>query len=80
MNIQTLAEFFKWCSVINIGLLFFAFLMIVGLKEFVYKLHSKWFPLPRETFNALIYAIFGFYKIIVFVFNIVPYIALTIMQ
>ena len=80
MDIQMLTEFFKWCSIINIGLLIFSFFMIVTLKDFVYKTHSKWFPMSRERFNFAIYVIFGIYKILVFAFNLVPYIALSIMQ
>jgi len=34
--------------------------------------------LPRETFSAVFYSFIGMYKIIVFVFNVVPWAVLAI--
>lgn len=78
MNIQTLTKFFMWCTILNLGLLIFSFLMLAFAGDFVYMMHGKWFPMPRERFNAVIYSFIGFYKIIVIVFNVVPWIALAI--
>jgi len=78
MDIQTLTSFFMWYTILNIGLLMLSFLMFVFAGDFVYRMHSKWFPMPRERFNSVIYSFIGFYKIIVIVFNVVPWIALTI--
>ena len=44
----------------------------------VISLQSKWFPIPRETFDVVIYAFLGLFKIIFLVFNVVPYVALLI--
>ena len=38
----------------------------------------QWFKMPRETFDAIHYSGMAFFKIMVFVFNAVPYIALLI--
>lgn len=78
MNIQMLTNFFMWCTVLNMGLLIFSSLILAFNGDFVYRLHSKWFPMPRETFNVALYAFLGMYKIIVFVFNVVPWAALVI--
>jgi hypothetical protein len=78
MDIQTLTSFFMWCTILNIGLLMFSFLMLALAGDFVYRIHNKWFPMLRERFNPVIYSFIGFYKIIVIVFNVVPWIALTI--
>jgi hypothetical protein len=37
-----------------------------------------WFPIPRETFNVLIYGFLGLFKIFFLTFNLVPYLALLI--
>ncbi|MFH1487113.1 MAG: DUF6868 family protein [Chloroflexota bacterium] len=34
--------------------------------------------MPRETFNVAIYSFMGLFKVFVFVFNLVPYVALVI--
>ena len=44
----------------------------------VYRTQSKWFPIPRETFDILIYSFLGLFKIFFLVFNVVPYVALVI--
>jgi hypothetical protein len=78
MDIQTLISFFMWCSILNLGLLMLSFIMLACAGDFVYRMHSKWFPMPRDRFNAVIYSFIGFYKIIVIVFNVVPWAALAI--
>jgi len=78
MDIYLLRAFFMWCSIINIVLLLlsFAFFWLGG--EWIYRMHSKWFKIPREQFDALWYGILGFWKISIFLFNIVPYVVLCI--
>jgi len=36
------------------------------------------FPLPRGTYNVIIYAFLGLFKIVFLVFNVVPYVVLLI--
>jgi hypothetical protein len=79
MDINTLRTFFLWCTVVNGGLLILSSLFLMLAGDLVFRLHRRWFPLPRETFNALIYGFLGFYKIMVITFNLVPYVALAIM-
>jgi hypothetical protein len=60
------------------GLLIFSFLFLAIAGDFVYRIHSKWFPMPRETFNVALYSFLGMYKILIFVFNLMPWAALAI--
>ena len=78
MDIQTLTTFFMWCTIMNGGLLILSSLILVFAGDFVYRLHSKWLPMPRETFNVVIYSFLGLFKIIWLVFNVVPYVALMV--
>jgi len=78
MGIEVLTRFFMWCTILNVGLLVFSFLMVVFAGDLMYRTHSKWFPMPRETFNVVLYSFIGAYKIVVYVFNIVPWVALAI--
>jgi len=78
MTIEVVRDILLWCSVINMGLLIFSFLMLSMARRWVYKLHSKWFPMTEPQFNMIIYSIMGAYKILVFVFNVVPFIAVCI--
>ncbi|MHA1529353.1 MAG: DUF6868 family protein [Alphaproteobacteria bacterium] len=46
--------------------------------DWVYRMRSRWFPLPRETYDAMIYGFLGVFKMVFIVFNLVPYLALSI--
>jgi len=67
-----------WCTILNGALLIFSFLICAFAGDWVYRMHGRWFAIPRETFNVVLYAFIGFFKIIFLFFNLVPYFALTI--
>ncbi|HOJ38958.1 MAG TPA: hypothetical protein PKX93_02835 [bacterium] len=67
---------FLWCTVLNGSLLLVSFLFCVLARESIYRLHSRWFPMPRESFSVLLYSFLGFFKILVIAFNLVPWIVL----
>jgi len=78
MDIQTLTTFFMWCTIINGGILILWTVFSVFASDLVYRIQSKRFPIPRETFNVVIYSFLGLFKIVFLVFNVVPYAALLI--
>lgn len=81
MEIQDfLRQFFMWSTIINVGILLLSFLSITFARDWVYRMHSRWFPITRETFNEAIYSGYGVYKIAIIVFNLVPWIALLIIS
>ena len=77
MDIQTLTTFFMWCSIIN-GVLILWFIIFVTSPDFIYRTQTKWFPVPRETFNVAMYSFYGLFKLLFIFLNLVPYIALRI--
>lgn len=78
MTIGVLRELLGWCCLINMGLLLWWFLIILLARNWVYRIHGKWFKLSEESFDAIHYSGIAFFKITIFVFNIVPYVALRI--
>jgi hypothetical protein len=78
MDIQTLTSFFMWCTIINFGMLIFLALIYLLAPNLVYRLQSMWIPISREKFDVIFYSFIGFFKIIVLVFNVVPWLALLI--
>ena len=78
MDINTIRAFFMWCTIINGAILALSSVILVFGGSFVYRMHSRWFAMPRETFNAVIYGFLGFYKVVFITFNLVPYLALSI--
>ncbi len=78
MDTMTLRAVFLWCTIIDGTLLILSFLICACAGGWIHQVHSKWFPISRETFNVAIYCFIGLFKILFLVFNLVPYIALVI--
>ena len=76
MTINMMRAVLGWCSIINLGLLFWWFLVLMFAHDLIYRMHSKWFNLSVERFDAIHYSGITFFKIVVFVFNVVPYFVL----
>jgi hypothetical protein len=78
MDIQTLTTFFMWCTIINGGLLVLWIIMCIVAPDLVYRTQRTWFPIPRKTFDVVIYSFLGLFKIFFLFFNVVPFVALLI--
>ena len=78
MDIDSIRAFFMWCTILNFALLSLSLLICICAGDWAYRIHSKWFSISRETFNVAIYSFLGLYKMLIFVFSLIPYIALLI--
>jgi hypothetical protein len=78
MDIRMLTEFFLWCTIINGALLVLWTGMCMAAPDLVYRTQSRWFPIPRATYDVVMYAFLGLFKVLVLIFNVVPLIALLI--
>jgi hypothetical protein len=67
-----------WCTVFNVGLLLLSFAILTMAKEWAYKIHSRWFNISKENFDMALYCFLGLYKLLVWFFCIIPWIALSI--
>ncbi|QBY04942.1 hypothetical protein E2K93_11355 [Thalassotalea sp. HSM 43] len=79
MDVQQLAEFFGWCTVINAIFLILAWLIMQVFAEPIKALHRRMFTLDDETLQCVYFKFFGYYKLAIYVFNLAPYIALKLM-
>jgi len=78
MDITTIKMFFMWCTILNLGILIFSSIMCMFCADFSFRMNNRFFGISREAFNTLICCFLGFFKVIVIVFSIIPYIALEI--
>ncbi len=78
MNLDTLRDLFLWCTLIDVVLLLWWFAWLALAPDWVFRLHSRWFPLSREAFFTVHYAGMALFKIGIILFNLVPYLALSI--
>ena len=65
-----------WCAGINYGVLFVWFGVFVYAHDWMYRMHTRWFKLSVETFDAAHYAGLSVYKIGILLLNLVPLAAL----
>ena len=72
--------FLGWCSVINTGLLIFSALIVMIFREQISDLHATIFHLNKEDVLRAYFQYLAQFKILIIVFNIVPYFALSIMH
>lgn len=79
MNVPEFTAFLGWCSLINVALLSLTSLIIFLFKAPVTTLHSQLTGLDQQTLMPLYFSYLGQYKIVILVFNIVPYAALKLM-
>lgn len=79
MTIELLRGTLAWSAVLNMGILLWWFIFMTLAHDWVYRWHSRFIKISVEQFNAIHYAGMTFFKICIFVFFIVPYLALRIM-
>ena len=78
MSIETLRYALLWCAVINYGVMLVWFLFFILARDFMHRLHGRWFRLSREQFDMVHYAGMAIFKLGIILFNLLPYVALRI--
>jgi hypothetical protein len=79
MTIEVTRNFLLGCTVINYGVLLVWFLVFVFAHDWILGIHGRWFHLSRDQFDALHYAGMSIFKIGIMLFNLVPFIVLSIL-
>ena len=67
-----------WSVGFNYAVLFIWFAAFVFAHDWMYRLHSRWFKLSVETFDAIHYAGLSAYKIGILLLNLVPLVAICV--
>ena len=80
MTMIMLRDLLFWSAIIHMGLLLWWFLGFMFARDLIYRMHTRWFKLSDERFDAIHYAGMAFYKVCIFLFAIVPYFALLIIM
>lgn len=80
MSLAVLQGFLGWCTIINMAILLWWFVVFALAPDWIHRLHGRWFQIPRERFDTIHYVGMTVYKSAVFLFNLVPYIALRIVS
>ena len=79
ITLSQLTELLGWASVINIGYLFLASIILMLMSGTVSSIHSKMFNIDEKELRSKYFDFLSIYKIVTLVFMVAPYIALKIM-
>jgi hypothetical protein len=69
-----------WCVGLNYLVLFVWFGVFVFAHDWMYGMHTRWFKLSVETFDAIHYSGLSVYKIGIILLNLVPLVALYLVS
>ena len=76
MTLELLRAILGWAAIFNIAFLLIWFGLFVCGRDFMVRLHSRWFKLSPEVFDAMHYAGMGLYKLAIWMLLIIPYLVL----
>ena len=80
MNMTEIRHFFVWCAMLNYAVLILWFVISIVGRSFLLGICRRFFRISEETYdNGMFYGIMS-YKLAIFVFALMPYIALKIMK
>lgn len=79
MAIETLRGMLLWCALINYGALLAWFALFTLGHDWLWRLHGRWFRLSPAQFDEVHYAGMALYKLAILFFNLVPWLALTLL-
>ncbi|MCB9309374.1 MAG: hypothetical protein H6567_04870 [Lewinellaceae bacterium] len=80
MNFKQLKTFFGWCSVINFAFLFLIGIIYLFFNDMLFGIFGNFATTTREWFDQFWLLVLGIWKMCVWVFFIIPYIAMVMME
>ena len=78
MTAEIVRSVLGWSALISYGVLIVWFLFFILAHDWMYRVHTKFFTLTVEKFDSAQYGSMAFFKFLVIVLNLVPYLALRI--
>ena len=66
-----------WCALVNYALLIVWFLVLIGAGDWYFEMHRAiGIDMTNEALKALHFGLYGQMKMLVFIFNLVPFLVL----
>ena len=79
-SIDDLAEFFGWCTVINVGIYIITVVALAAFRDLALRTNARIFAITEEAVAQVSFQYVGHYKRAITVLCFVPYVALKIMS
>ncbi len=78
MTLSQLTALFGWASILNIGMLLFATILLFIARPVIVPIHKKMFDVSDSDLSLIYIKYLAHYKILTLVFIVTPYISLKI--
>jgi hypothetical protein len=78
MTLATVRSALLWCTILNYGVLLLWGVLMLLPHSWLYRITGRFFRVSIEQFDTIQCAGIVLYKLLIFVFNLVPLIALWI--
>jgi hypothetical protein len=78
MDSAELRNLLLYSTIINYAILIVWFVALIVAHNPLYRLHTKWFKLSPDAFDAIHYGGMSVYKIGIMLLNLVPLVALSL--
>ncbi len=79
-SIDALAEFFGWCTVINIGIYLLTIVSLTLFRDMALRINARIFSISEEDVSRVSFQYVAAYKLATTVLCFVPYVALKVMS
>lgn len=79
MSLELLRSFLLWCTLVNYGILLFWFVLFVFARDWIQRLHGRWFRLAPNQFDVLHYGAMAVFKLGIMLLNLVPFVVLSLL-
>ena len=76
MDLKKIQKLLGWCAIINYALIFLFAAFYLLLDDQIFQFSQFFYPIEADWFNLLILMGLVIWEILVWVFNIVPYLVL----
>ncbi|AGH81165.1 hypothetical protein PCNPT3_06115 [Psychromonas sp. CNPT3] len=80
INVEFITAFFCWCTLINLSFLILSVLFIYLFRSFAMHTHTQLLDIKASELPTLYFKFLAHYKLGIILFNLVPYIALKLMD
>jgi hypothetical protein len=80
MSVTETRDLLLWCAIINYAVLLVWFAAFVAAHDAMLRLHTRWFRVSAEQFDTVHYRGMAVYKVAILLLNLVPYLALRVIQ
>lgn len=79
-DFDTLATFFGWCTVVNIGIYLLTVVALAIFRNLAYRINARIFGISEPEVAHITMQYIGHYKLAITVLCFVPWVALKIMS